>query len=172
MAADLSITKTDGNTSVVPGTSDTYTITVSNNGPDTVTGASVSDPLPAGTIAANWAFAGSSGGGSVSGDTSGIGALATTVDLPANASVTFSFTVQISPLATGTYINTATVSPPAGVTDNDPGNNSATDSDTLTPQADLSITKTDGVTSVVPGTVDTYTITVTNNGPKWVAGGS
>jgi Domain of unknown function DUF11 len=150
MAADLSITKTDGNTSVVPGTSDTYTITVSNNGPDTV----------------------SSGGGSVSGDTSGIGALATTVDLPANASVTFSFTVQISPLATGTYINTATVSPPAGVTDNDPGNNSATDSDTLTPQADLSITKTDGVTSVVPGTVDTYTITVTNNGPKWVAGGS
>jgi hypothetical protein len=69
-------------------------------------------------------------------------------------------------------INTATVSPPAGVTDNDPGNNSATDSDTLTPQADLSITKTDGVTSVVPGTVDTYTITVTNNGPKWVAGGS
>jgi Domain of unknown function DUF11 len=94
------------------------------------------------------------------------------VDLPANASVTFSFTVQISPLATGTYINTATVSPPAGVTDNDPGNNSATDSDTLTPQADLSITKTDGVTSVVPGTVDTYTITVTNNGPKWVAGGS
>jgi uncharacterized repeat protein (TIGR01451 family) len=173
MAADLSITKTDGNTSVVPGTSDTYTITVSNNGPDTVTGASVSDPLPAGTIAANWAFAGSSGGGSVSGDTSGIGALATTVDLPANASVTFSFTVQISPLATGTYINTATVSPPAGVTDNDPGNNAATDTDILTPpEADLVITKTDGVTSVVPGTVDTYTITVTNNGPKWVAGGS
>ena len=48
MATDLAITKTDGNTSVVPGTSDTYTIVVSNNGPDTVIGASVSDPLPAG----------------------------------------------------------------------------------------------------------------------------
>ena len=36
------------------------------------------------------------------------------------------------------------VAPPAGVTDPDPANNSATDTDTLTPQADLTITKTDG----------------------------
>ena len=36
--------------------------------------------------------------------------------------------------------------------------------------ADLSITKTDGVTTVVPGTTDTYTITVTNNGPSTVSG--
>src|SRR5512132_1048112 len=135
MAADLSITKTDGNTSVVPGTSDTYTITVSNNGPDTVTGATVSDPLPAGVIAANWAFAGSSGGGSVSGATSGSGALATTVDLPVNASVTFTFTTTINPSVTGSFSNTATVIPPAGVTDNDPIDNSVTDTDTLTPQA-------------------------------------
>jgi uncharacterized repeat protein (TIGR01451 family) len=36
----------------------------------------------------------------------------------------------------------------------------------LTPQGDLSITKTDGVASKVPGTSVTYTITVTNNGPS------
>jgi uncharacterized repeat protein (TIGR01451 family) len=164
--ADLAIIKTDGVLAVVPGTADTYTIVVSNPGPSAVTGASVSDPLPAGTIAANWAFASSSGGGSVSGSTSGIGALVTTVDLPVNASVTFTFTTTISPSATGSFTNTVTVSPPAGVTDPDPGNNSATDSDTLTPQADLSITKTDGVVSVVPGTSTTYNIVVTNNGPS------
>ena len=59
---------------------------------------------------------------------------------------------------------------PAGVTDTNPGNNSATDTDTLTPQADLAITKTDGVASVsAPGTT-TYTIVVTNNGPSNVTG--
>src|SRR5262249_57822727 len=36
-AADLAVTMTDGTTTVVPGTSNTYTITVTNNGPDTVT---------------------------------------------------------------------------------------------------------------------------------------
>ena len=166
--ADLAITKTDGNTSVVPGTSDTYTIVVSNQGPSAVIGASVSDPLPAGVTAATWAATGSSGGGIVSGPTSGTGALATTVDLPVNASVTYEFTVQVSPSATGSLTNTATVSPPAGVTDANPANNTASDTDTI-PTADLSITKTDGNTSVVPGTSDTYTIVVTNNGPDTVS---
>src|SRR5205823_2706337 len=61
-------------------------------------------------------------------------------------------------------------SPPSGVTDTVPGNNSSTDTDTLTPQADLAILKTDGKDSVVPGTNDTYTLTVTNNGPSTVTG--
>ncbi len=46
---------------------------------------------------------------------------------------------------------------PAGVTDPTPGNNSATDSDTLAASADLAITKTDGVTTATPGGSVTYT---------------
>ncbi len=164
--SDLSITKTDGVSSVVPGTADTYLIVVSNHGPSAVTGASVSDALPAGVTSATWTQTDSSGGGSVTGPTSGAGALATIVDLPVNASVTFSFTVQIDPSATGTLTNTATVTPPPGTTDPNPTNDSTTDTDTLTPQADLSITKSDGVTSVVPGTSNTYTIVVSNKGPS------
>ena len=34
--------------------------------------------------------------------------------------------------ATGTLVNTATVAAPGGVTDPNPGNNSATDTDTIT----------------------------------------
>jgi uncharacterized repeat protein (TIGR01451 family) len=43
---------------------------------------------------------------------------------------------------------------------------SVTDADTLTPMVDLQVTISDGKTSVVPGTSDTYTIVVTNNGPS------
>src|SRR4029450_3450535 len=119
--ADLSISKTDGVTSAVPGTPTTYTIVVSNLGPSAVTGASVSDPLPAGVTAATWTAIATSGGGPGSGRSSGTGALATTVDLPVNSSVTFTFTVQVSPSATASPSNTVTGSPPPGGSAPDPG---------------------------------------------------
>ena len=165
--ADLAITKTDGAVSVVPGTTTTYTIVVTNAGPSTATAAPVSDVLPAAIASATWTCAAAPG--STCGAASGTGNVATTVTLPAGGSATFSVVAPISPSATGTLVNTATVSAPAGVTDPNPANNSATDTDTLVPTADLSITKTDGVASVVPGTSTTYTIVVSNAGPSAVA---
>ena len=53
----------------------------------------------------------------------------------------------------------------AGITDPTAGNNSATDTDTLVPTADLSITKTDGATGEVPGTTVTYTIVAIERRP-------
>jgi uncharacterized repeat protein (TIGR01451 family) len=53
---------------------------------------------------------------------------------------------------------------PAGTTNL--GDTSATDIDTLTPVANLAVTKTDGVTQAVPGTATVYLITVTNTGPS------
>src|SRR5206468_9366725 len=78
----------------------------------------------------------------------------------------YTASASISSSATGTLSNTATVTAPGGVTDPTPGNNSATDSDTLAPQADLAITKTDGVTTATPGGSVTYTITASNAGPS------
>src|SRR5688572_24497089 len=92
-----------------------------------------------------------------------------TLNLPAGSSITYTATGTISSSATGTLDNTATVTAPGGVTDAG-GNNSATDSNTLTPGADLQITKTDGATEEVPGTSITYTILVTNAGPSDVIG--
>src|SRR5262249_46046706 len=82
----------------------------------------------------------------------------------------YTLMANISSGATGDLVNTATVTAPSGVTDPTPGNNSATDTDTLSARADLSIAKTDGVTSVTEGTTTIYTITVTNNGPSDVTG--
>src|SRR5262249_51532893 len=84
-----------------------------------------------------------------------------TVDLPVNATVTFSFTVQINPSATGSLVNTATISPPAGVTDPNLSDNSDTDTDTLTPHADLAITKSVSTVAPVHGSVVTYTLVIT-----------
>src|SRR5665647_3090447 len=63
---------------------------------------------------------------------------------------------------------TATVAVPAGTTESNLANNSATDTDTVNAVADLAIIKTDGVASVNAGGSTTYTITVTTNGPSSV----
>ena len=65
-------------------------------------------------------------------------------------------------------MNTATVA--SAGSDPDLANNTATDTDTLTPEADLSVTKTDGQTAAVPGQAVTYTIVVSNVGPSSVTG--
>jgi len=161
-SADLAITKTDGVPTYIPGGVTTYTITASNAGPSNTT-ATVSDSFP-GSLTCNWACSGTGGGGCTG---SGSGTIAdAAVSLPAGGSVTYVATCAISSAATGSLSNTATVAAPGGVTDPVSGNNSATDTDTLAPEANLGITKTDGITSTVPGGSSTYTIIASNAGPS------
>ncbi|MFL6198393.1 MAG: ExeM/NucH family extracellular endonuclease [Thermoanaerobaculia bacterium] len=165
--ADLSITKTDGVTTAVPGGSVTYTITASNAGPDAVTGGTVTDNFP-GILTCTWTCVGAGGGTCTA---SGPGNIGDTVNLPVGGSVTYTASCTIAASALYTLDNTASVSGGA-VGDPDMSNNSATDTDTLTPQADLAITKTDGVTTVVPGGSVTYTIVASNAGPSDAPGGA
>ena len=134
--ADLAITKTDGVTTATPGGSVTYTITASNAGPSTASGATVADTFPA-VLTGTWTCAGAGGGTCTA---SGSGNINDTVNLPAGGSVTYTVSATISGSATGTLSNTATVSSPAGVTDPTPGNNSATDTDTVACSAALTVT--------------------------------
>jgi uncharacterized repeat protein (TIGR01451 family)/fimbrial isopeptide formation D2 family protein len=166
--ADLAITKTDGVTAVTAGGSTTYTITASNAGPSSATGATVADTFPA-TLTCTWTCTGAGGGTCTA---AGSGNINDTVNLPSGGSVTYTASCTISGAATGTLVNTATVAAPAGVTDPNPANNSATDTDTVGAQADLSITKTDGVTSVNAGGSVTYTIVAANAGPSAATGAS
>jgi uncharacterized repeat protein (TIGR01451 family) len=164
LEADLSITKTDFTTIAVPGTTTTYSIVVANAGPSAVTSAPVVDTLPAAVTSDTWTCVPSVGSSCAA--PSGTGNIATTVSLLAGGSATFTVVATISPAATGSLTNTATVTTPAGWFDPNIGNNTASDTDTLTPQADLSITKTDFSTTAVPGSTTTYTIVASNAGPS------
>ncbi|MCP4662359.1 MAG: DUF11 domain-containing protein [bacterium] len=161
--ANLGITKTDGVTSAVPGqTTLTYTIVASNAGPSDAPSVTVADTFPSSLSCGYTSVA----AGGATGNTSGSGDLAETLSMPVGSSATYTVSCTIDPGATGSLSNTATISSP--VTDPDASNDSAVDADTvLDPEADLGVTKTDGVTSAVPGQTSlTYTIVASNAGPS------
>jgi uncharacterized repeat protein (TIGR01451 family) len=162
--ADLSITKDDGATDEVPGTSITYIITVTNNGPSDAPGTSVTDTFPAVLTGVTYT---SVAAGGATGNTAGPanGNINDTLNMPAGSSVTYTVNATIDSAATGNLSNTATVTAGGGVTDPTPGNNSATDTNTLTPSADVEVDKA-GPATVTPGDNMSYTITVDNNGPS------
>jgi uncharacterized repeat protein (TIGR01451 family) len=163
----LSITKSDGKGTYVPGTSTTYTIIATNAGPSFLKGGTVSDPLPAQVASATWTAVYSAGS---SGPESGSGPLNETVNLAPGGTATFQFTVQIKPDATGDLVNTVTITPPP----NTQGNTAtATDTNTLSsPQLLLNVTKTDGKTTYLPGQTFPYTIVVSNSGPSTMVDGT
>jgi hypothetical protein len=87
----------------------------------------VADTFPA-SLTCTWTCVGAGGGTCTA---SGSGNINDSVNLPNGGSVTYTASCAISGAATGTLSNTATVTAPGGVTDPTPGNNSATDTDTL-----------------------------------------
>jgi uncharacterized repeat protein (TIGR01451 family) len=167
IAVDLSITKTDGSTTYTPGASVTYTIVVTNSGPNNVSGATVTDTFPAIIAAASWTCVPA---GAATCTLTGSGNLADTVNIPAGGSLTYTVTANTNPASVTTLTNTASVTVPGGYTDTNPANNSAADSDTPVFLADLQITKTDNATHYTGGAVKTYTIVVANAGPSSVSG--
>jgi uncharacterized repeat protein (TIGR01451 family) len=119
--ADLSVTKTDSPDPVTVGNNLTYTVTVTNNGPDTATSVTVTDDLPAETT---FFSCFSTGGGVCSG--SGNNSTVTFASLTSGESETITFVASVNcSVADGTVIsNTATVS--AFTFDPNLNNNSAT----------------------------------------------
>src|SRR4029079_8092363 len=79
--------------------------------------------------------------------------------------VTFTISANVTAVG-GSVTNTAVATQPAGVNDPTPANNTASDTDTVQPVADVSITKTDGVGTVNAGGTTTYTLVVSNAGPS------
>jgi uncharacterized repeat protein (TIGR01451 family) len=166
--ANLSVTKTNGETALTAGGTTTYTIVVTNAGPSPVTGASVTDTAPTGLTFGAWTCAASPGSTCPA---SGTGDLAATIDLQTGGTATFTISGTIGTATTGTLTNTANVSTPAGVTDPTPADNAASDSDPVSPMppvltADVAISKTNGIASVTSGATTTYTVIVSNAGPS------
>jgi len=90
-----------------------------------VIGARVQDPLAPDFASATWTC--TPLGNAACGAASGSGSLDLAVDLPANASVQILLSALPAPGPDLPLSNTATVTPPAGISDGNPANNSATD---------------------------------------------
>ena len=108
--ADLSITKTDGVTSVTTGGPVTYTIVVSNAGPLTATNATVTDTFPADLTGVTWTC--TAAGGATCGTPNGSGAITTTVILPPGGTTTFTASGTVATAAGASLANTASVTAP------------------------------------------------------------
>ncbi len=157
--ADLAITKVGSPKPATAGKDLTYTLKVSNDGPDTATEVTASDPVPAGTAyvsATTSAGTCSHASGTVS---------CSLGDLAVGATVTIVITVTVGAGVTaGEVTNTATVSSPTP--DPTTSNNTATDKTDVVTSADAAISKSASPGTVHAGDQVTYTLTATNKGPS------
>jgi uncharacterized repeat protein (TIGR01451 family) len=173
--ADLSVTITDGKTTYIPGGNSTYTIVVTNNGPNNVSRANfMLNPPPASQVSSFGLSCVPDAGAFCVASASGPGGVpfTDTMILPAFTKVIYTVTMYFPSGATGdlTPTVTAQIDMTAAATDPNLGNNTASDTNTAAPVADLVISNTDGTLTYTPGGQLTYTIVVVNNGPSDVVG--
>ncbi|RZJ73996.1 choice-of-anchor L domain-containing protein, partial [Flavobacterium sp.] len=157
--ADLEITNTDGQTTYVSGTTNTYTVTVTNNGPGVATGVQVDNAIPAGIPAGNFSWNGSNGSSGT-----GIPLSDLIPTMAPGTTITYTILVNIPGTLTAPSL-TSQVVVTSTSTDPTPACTQCTDTDTYTFGADLVVTNTDYNVTYVPGTNNTYIVTVTNLGP-------
>ncbi|HEX6642712.1 MAG TPA: hypothetical protein VF215_16455, partial [Thermoanaerobaculia bacterium] len=159
--ADVAVTKT-GPANVTAGDDIAYTITVTNNGPDTANDVTLSDQLPPDTTFV-----------SLVQDT-GLPAVCNTPAVGTNGLVSCNFTALGNGASAQFTLtvetgNTTSVSNTSTVTtissDSNSGNDSATVVTAVAASADLGVTKS-GPADVTAGNNITYTITATNAGPS------
>jgi uncharacterized repeat protein (TIGR01451 family) len=145
-------------TPVVAGQLVSYTIAISNSGKSDVTGALVTDPFAGVLSGVTWTAVFSGG----SGNTSGSGNISESINLSAGGSVLYSVTGLLASSASGTLVNTASVTSPF---------DSATDTvtDEIAGVVDLTVTKTGDITYKAGGFLN-FTIVVTNQGPSVASG--
>ncbi len=181
-STDLAILKT-GSPSVNPNDPVTYTLQVWNNGPDNVTGVSVSDIVPAELSAVSWscvatgtadcdtttASTGASGTGNIA-----LSNVSLNADTGASTSADTNYltiivtaTAPASLPATNPFTNTATVTAPTSANDSNSSNNSSSVATSMPASLDVDLTITKEVNATGPEVGDTiiYTITVTNTSP-------
>lgn len=124
---DFSISVSNGGNGVTAGTTTTYTIVARNAGFTPTGGERVRDTFPPECTSVNWTCTGSSGGTCTPSGSGNIND--SVISLPVGARITYTANCAISPTATGTLVNTATIS--SARVDLTPANNSDTDTDPI-----------------------------------------
>ncbi|HEY6169400.1 MAG TPA: HYR domain-containing protein [Verrucomicrobiae bacterium] len=153
-AADLSLTKTAAPNPVTVGSNFTYTIVVTNSGPNIATGVTVTDPLPASVA---YVSSASSQGACVA--SNGI----VTCDLGGLTNGTSAtVTIVVTPAAAGSITNTATVT--AAEFDPNSTNSVATDVTVVVPAGGVSAEFLTGITFNLQTGLFEQKVNLTNSG--------
>ncbi|WP_299620499.1 autotransporter domain-containing protein [uncultured Tateyamaria sp.] len=161
--ADISVSVSDGVTTVEAGRRTNYEILVRNDGPSLAPAVTLTDSFPAGLVCNVTSQA--IGGVTGNTDQSNVTGLIETLSMPSGSFVSYTARCLVPTSATGTLSNTATVSSSIG----DPvaANNSATDNDTvITQESDLSIALRAPQAGYFAGDTFTMSGTVSNSGPS------
>jgi uncharacterized repeat protein (TIGR01451 family) len=169
---DPFVTKTNSTNTLASFSTTSYVVTVGNNGPGPADGITVKDLSTAGLnkTAISCAAFGSGAACPPSSTVSGIeGAGLTIPTLPINTTVVFTITASVTAL-NGTVTNTVSLQLPPDMTDNNLANNTAQDADAIKGLANISVAKTNGVSTLVAGATTAYTVTVANSGPSDASG--
>ena len=162
-SADVAVSL-NGPTTVQPSAPVVYTVVVDNNGPASGNGTTLSAPVPA--VVTNVTTTCTASGGAVCPSVAaGNNINAVIPTLPMGGELTFTITGTAP--TSGTFSESATVTPATGTNDPVPSNNTAGPVVTTVPvlSADLSIQK-NGPDQVLAGAVINYTIVVSNAGPN------
>ncbi|MBC9932100.1 gliding motility-associated C-terminal domain-containing protein [Chitinophaga qingshengii] len=158
----LTIVK-NGPATAVPGGQISYTIDVKNEGPSNTTGTSITDVIPASLYNVTWTASVVSGTATITGGATGAGnQLSVTANMAALATVRVIVHATILPPTYNPIHNTAMVTP------SEPGYPPVTSNEvvtTVTPEADLTISKT-GPDTATAGSSVSYVIIVGNDGPS------
>jgi uncharacterized repeat protein (TIGR01451 family) len=161
---NLTITKTADNASVNAGSDIGFTVTLSNAGPGSASGASINDPLPGGS-GVDWSIDSNTPANSCS--ITGTAPTQTLTCGPATIASGGSITVHVTSHTTGgscgTYDNTASFT----TTNDGTGSDSAS---TTVNCPNLTITKTADAGSVNAGSDIGFTVTLSNAGPGSATG--
>jgi len=173
-AANVSVTKS-GPASIAWGTTITYTVVVSNAGPDAANLTTFSDTVPAAITSVN-AACGTPTGGAACGtvNVAGNSVTSTITTLPSGSSVTFTITGAAP--QSGTLANNATAIVPMGIIDaDDPGrtgagNNTSATVTTTVVAPDLRLTKTASAPTFTVGSNASFTLTPSNSGSLATSG--
>ena len=164
--SDISTIKTESADPVSPGAQLTYTITATNDGPDTPDTIQIQDDLPEDP---NVTFVSATGGTELDPDPT-VGTCCGIVrrgfpGVAPGQSVVLTVVVQIGPGTPDGTLVSNTASAGSSSPDPDSINDEMTISTTVARQSDISTIKTESADPVAPGVNLTYTVTATNNGP-------
>lgn len=176
--SNLSISIEDTKDTMVAGAAHPYTVVVRNTGDAGIAQVWMECTLPdkaSNSPASTWQITERTGGADVTGEYEDSGEIKTQtpvdgwgmtmLSLPAGSSVTFALSVNSLPGASGSFelsVQAQAFYPGSGTA-------MASDTNSLTHQADLSVTIDDSKTTLAPGETAPYKVRVTNNGPSNVS---